>query len=799
MTRLYDYEDESYCIRYTRYNLFLFLSIIILISKYHIAIAIRNHISYPIVYKMKLIRAALILLHVVSTYGHGQEGVEDVVKIDDDDGGRVLGKAGGKAPKVKKDECQRRVDKLEARLMKLEAALAGGEEEEAEEEEEEEDRGGSGRGGIFGDGEGMSPRTHCGCDPKVCTMDVLNREIEGSKLADRITWLLSDPQAVLQGKQLDSPIDACIQVCEIDYPGACDECNPLRSKSANVPWEVLQLPSSCNDYYPPSYDPGAPENQRINYRQWRRCKGCIYVQDGTIDPDDIVTFSSIPDKDLLTQLAHSMGVDIISPKLLPKIGGANALLNYEYQFSNLWQGDFITPDDSEHPVPFGTYAESNRLFDYRNIKCCVDKPTKLGDFECQPDDEDFALLIRGSSLKNSMALWYTPQYRERLMSEIQGGISTCVSTFIKATTDEIFKNAAKAIDNDNSVSWQDLLFKAFSVGLLFFPVVGEGFMMWRAGEFVAQTESETVQRNLQQVVDSVFSTETKEGIRFKDWLKKAGTDVLAPGLQIAADTVQEQVDYSIMTESSVIRSSIEFTDQVMNTVFRTAKRVIRSLHNMSNVDLMVAYGYLFGDYSSCSLSNVTSVISWLDNRFQNKACATYCYWDEGNFISRGKQSSIYLDFSGLCKRNNMWYIATWGQFLSWTSTYGNAFKKYDCQLIPPQLKEEDLLERVVPEVVGQNVAFKQVVDKGTKFDPTVCHEYSDTDSLGLRWPSDVECWYSELDAKEGFPFVSDDPIYYGHALSNLRKWPCTKFPAKENYSKSSCTFSDHSWQFSPVV
>jgi len=83
---------------------------------------------------MKLIRAALILLHVVCTYGQGQgqEGVDsEDIKIDDDEDGRVLGKAGGKAPKFKKDACQRRVDKLEARLMKLEAALAGGEEEKA--------------------------------------------------------------------------------------------------------------------------------------------------------------------------------------------------------------------------------------------------------------------------------------------------------------------------------------------------------------------------------------------------------------------------------------------------------------------------------------------------------------------------------------------------------------------------------------------------------------------------------------------------------------------------------------------
>jgi len=119
--------------------------------KYHIAINKPHLIPYRLypLYcntytdnKMKLIRAALILLHVVCTYGQGQEGVDsEDIKIDDDEDGRVLGKAGGKAPKFKKDACQRRVDKLEARLMKLEAALAGGEEEKAEEEGEEEDSG----------------------------------------------------------------------------------------------------------------------------------------------------------------------------------------------------------------------------------------------------------------------------------------------------------------------------------------------------------------------------------------------------------------------------------------------------------------------------------------------------------------------------------------------------------------------------------------------------------------------------------------------------------------------------------
>jgi len=93
---------------------------------------------------------------------------------------------------------------------------------------EEEDRGGSGSGrlgGIFGDSEGMSPHTNCGCDPNVCTMDVMNRPLPDAEnpsatLGSRLSWLLSDLAGDLK---LDSPIDACIKVCHHDFPTECDD------------------------------------------------------------------------------------------------------------------------------------------------------------------------------------------------------------------------------------------------------------------------------------------------------------------------------------------------------------------------------------------------------------------------------------------------------------------------------------------------------------------------------------------------------------------------------------------------
>lgn len=179
--------------------------------------------------------------------------------------------------------------------------------------------------------------------------------MERKRRLGRIAWLLGD-EAAAEGKQLDSPIDACIQICQHDYPGACDECNPLRSKPANVPWGDLQLPSTCDNYFPSSYNASAPENKRINYQTWRRCKGCIYVQDGKIDPDYTVSIYPPPNAETITKLAFTMGVDIISPKPLHHE-------EYGYELSNLWQGDFIFADDGE-TEPFGTYAESNRLFDY---------------------------------------------------------------------------------------------------------------------------------------------------------------------------------------------------------------------------------------------------------------------------------------------------------------------------------------------------------------------------------------------------------------------------------------------------
>jgi len=715
---------------------------------------------------MKLIRAALILLHFVSTYGHGQgqsEGVDsEDIKIDDDEDGRVLGKAGGKAPKFKKDACQRRVDKLEARLMKLEAALAGtgGEEEKAEEEGEEEDSGsgGSGRlGGIFTSGEGMTLRTYCGCDPNVCTMDVMNRVIDYHSLIGRITWLLGD-EAAAEGKQLDSPIDACIQICQHDYPGACDECNPLRSKPANVPWGDLRLPSTCDDFNPSSYNASAPRDERLNYQTWRRCKGCIYVQDGKIDPDYTVSIYPPPNAETITKLAFTMGVDIISPKPLHHE-------EYGYELSNLWQGDFIFADDGE-TEPFGTYAESNRLFDYRNIKCCVDNPTKLGEFKCQPDDEDFALLIRGYSLKNNNALWFTSEYRDQLRNWMGVGISTCVSTFNKATSDAIFLDMAKAMANDNGTPWYDYVFDAIAVTLLFIPGVGEVEGAILSGEVIA-AEYFTEEALRAGFITEDIDTWTMEA------LAKGGANVLAPreatkleekikdilsqgGAQELSDLVQQQVD-TIKSAPSTINQDVKYYDAMMQMVFSTARKLTNSLSLMSNNNLRVLLGYLLDENSACSLPNVTSLVGYLNHTAHHPtSMRVNYYWNLKDKYGTGDNryySDVFLDFNGICKKKEQWYIANWRVAYGWsTGTFDTGkpnsntkWYRYDCLSTKPDLYD---MTKLLNHSIGMNYALKRMK---TAFTP----------GGGCPGPNDwndLDCYYDQDDWRELFPYDGNKPF-----------------------------------------
>lgn len=213
------------------------------------------------------------------------------------------------------------------------------------------------------------------------------------------------------------------------------------------------LPTSTA-YYPDHSYIDHPKN----YHAWEFYPGCMYIQDGRIHQDDIIALPPLI-RDIATELAYSIGADIISPKLLPPANpwlsepGTLTSQAYEYEFTNLWRGDNIRSESAMTKAEMmDRPAQDNPMFDARNIICCMDQTERSQlpfQFDCPPaGEEEFGLYVRGSP-KNQVTHWYTNQHRERLMGSIRVGVSLCAATFNKATTDEIFRTMIENIDAEN--------------------------------------------------------------------------------------------------------------------------------------------------------------------------------------------------------------------------------------------------------------------------------------------------------------------------------------------------------------
>jgi len=406
-----------------------------------------------------------------------------------------------------------------------------------------------------------------------------------------------------------------------------------------------------------------------------------------------------------------MGADVITSKFIPPpnpwdtpYAGLLSTSNYQLNLINLWRGDNWLGQDLSNG------AGLNPLFDARNIKCCDEETQWPFHFDCNNLPVDFGVYLR-SEPKYTDSLWFTNQHRERLMSEITGGINLCATTFNRAATDEVLRSLANAIQahSNRDTMWEYVL-DAFSFALVFLAPEAALFEY-----FFAEGLEEVATLSVESLV------------------KKGLPAVVVESLIVIPQNIKNSMT---VPEVEAINEGLNLIDWIMDIVFRHSKALISQLNKLDNHGLSMYKGMLLGDKSPCSLSNVTSLLNYTQQMVEQ---GHSCWGCENNLGMQGN----YINFRGLCQKDNEWYFAYW-KLIYVRPGFG-------CELERGPVLQSKLRD-TARDVVGQKFAIGQAKTNFTKFSLYDCD---------ANWPSDVECYYNEIDWRGssgiGYEYWACDP------------------------------------------